>query len=244
MVSSGPWIFRFMVILYLRQMDLILVVNQSQKEYLESLNLGRPIRVIPAFLPPVKVDESLIPPQVSSLRKNVDIIIVSSGYCTPLYRYEDLLTAASKVQEATGLKVGVIICCYGTFHAEYHDKVKKMVAAMQNGWFAENLDPDTFVAILSISDIYVRATTVDGDAVSIREAGFLGKKIVASDAISRPAGSLTYAVGDVEGLTEQLLVAINSNLGSLIPEEIIDRSREFLAIYGKDITITAGNHSK
>ena len=53
-----------------------------------------------------------------------------------------------------------------------------------------------FKALLIQSDIYVRPTSSDGMSVAILEAGLLGVKCLASDAVERPAFVSTYRLGD------------------------------------------------
>lgn len=63
------------------------------------------------------------------------------------------------------------------------------------------------------ADICVRPTLDDGDAVSIREALHLGKPVVASDAVPRPAGCVTFRRGDAADLARALL-AVAADLPS------------------------------
>jgi len=62
-------------------------------------------------------------------------------------------------------------------------------------------------------DLFLRPTTSDGDAVSVREALSLGVPVVASDCVPRPPGAVTYRTGDVADLfnkVEQVLAAMSS----------------------------------
>ncbi|WP_339477463.1 hypothetical protein [Pseudomonas sp. RL_5y_Pfl2_69] len=49
-----------------------------------------------------------------------------------------------------------------------------------------------FYSLLSISDISIRATNTDGDALSVRESLFLNKPCIASDCTKRPEGVLLF----------------------------------------------------
>lgn len=46
----------------------------------------------------------------------------------------------------------------------------------------------SFMEVLKLSDVFLRYTTTDGDALSIHEALFLGKPVIASDVVDRPNG--------------------------------------------------------
>ena len=62
-------------------------------------------------------------------------------------------------------------------------------------------------------DLFLRPTSSDGDAVSVREALSLGVPVVASDCVPRPPGAVTYRTGDVADLfnkVEEVLAAMSS----------------------------------
>ncbi|HET9450000.1 MAG TPA: glycosyltransferase family 4 protein [Aggregicoccus sp.] len=56
------------------------------------------------------------------------------------------------------------------------------------------------LALIARSDVFLRPTTHDGDAISVREALTLGVPCVASDVCTRPEGTLTYAGAQPEAL--------------------------------------------
>ncbi len=66
-------------------------------------------------------------------------------------------------------------------------------------------------AMWQAADIFVRPTIDDGDAVSIREAMYLGVPTIASDAVGRPAGCQTYRCGEPADLA-QALIAMATDL--------------------------------
>jgi len=63
---------------------------------------------------------------------------------------------------------------------------------------------DRCLALLRASDVTVRSTFVDGDAITVREALALGVPVVASDTAFRPEGVTLFRRGDVSDLTAKL----------------------------------------
>ncbi len=63
----------------------------------------------------------------------------------------------------------------------------------------------SFVRLLELADISVRATNTDGDAISVRESLFMNCRTIASDASSRPAGVILFANRNPDDLTEKLM---------------------------------------
>jgi glycosyltransferase involved in cell wall biosynthesis len=64
--------------------------------------------------------------------------------------------------------------------------------------FFVRVSADLFTPLLKRCNIFVRPTCTDGDANSVREALYLGKPVVASDAVSRPEGCLIFRDGDLD----------------------------------------------
>lgn len=60
-------------------------------------------------------------------------------------------------------------------------------------------------ALWAAGDIVLRPTLDDGDAVSIREAMYLGVPCIASDAVGRPTGCATYRTGDADDLARAIV---------------------------------------
>src|SRR5258705_7958190 len=63
---------------------------------------------------------------------------------------------------------------------------------------------DRCLALLRASDVTVRSTFVDGDAITVREALAFGVPVVASDTDFRPEGVTLFRRGDVSDLVVKL----------------------------------------
>ena len=53
-------------------------------------------------------------------------------------------------------------------------------------------EPHSFYEVLKLSDALIRNTTTDGDSISIREALYLNKPVLATNCVSRPNGCIVY----------------------------------------------------
>ncbi len=62
----------------------------------------------------------------------------------------------------------------------------------------------SFVRLAEAADVMIRPTLTDGDALSVREALHVGKSVIASDAVSRPDGVITYRTGHTDDLLNKL----------------------------------------
>ncbi len=72
---------------------------------------------------------------------------------------------------------------------------------------------DRCLALLRASDVTVRSTFVDGDAITVREALAFGVPVIASDTAFRPEGVTLFRRGDVSDLTAKLSQVLAQPIG-------------------------------
>jgi glycosyltransferase involved in cell wall biosynthesis len=71
-----------------------------------------------------------------------------------------------------------------------------------------DVDHDACLALMSVSDVFLRPTLEDGDSISVREALSLGVPVVASRTGARPSGALLFRPGDVEEMLAKIELAM------------------------------------
>jgi len=67
-----------------------------------------------------------------------------------------------------------------------------------------------FSGVLKLCDLFVRPSSTDGDAVSVREALWLGIPTIASDAVPRPAGVVVFQNRDANDLASKILANVTA----------------------------------
>lgn len=75
-------------------------------------------------------------------------------------------------------------------------------------------EPHPFIEILKLSNGFIRSTSTDGDSISVREALYYGKYVVASDCVSRPEGVVLYKTGDAADLSDKIRGAVTGSTGN------------------------------
>jgi hypothetical protein len=80
--------------------------------------------------------------------------------------------------------------------------------------------PHDFMQVISSCDAVVRATSTDGDSISVREGLFLGKAVLTSDCVSRPNGCRCYKTGDIVDLRRALLDLLVGHKAECLPENV------------------------
>lgn len=61
-----------------------------------------------------------------------------------------------------------------------------------------------FCEVLKLSDCFIRASTTDGDSLSVKEALSFGKPVIASDCVDRPAECILYRTNDSDDLLQKI----------------------------------------
>lgn len=75
-------------------------------------------------------------------------------------------------------------------------------------FLAGNVAHAVVLHLIKDADVVLRTTLFDGDAISVREALFLGTPVIATDTGMRPDGVHLIPIGDDQALASQLITAI------------------------------------
>jgi len=192
---------RAMTALFHRPNFRAIAVSPRVQEQL--IQLGAPeakMRVIPAFIPPF-LDE------IDELSKELATFLTAHSPVLSIYgfRYSikdgiDLYGFDMALVLLSHLTInypmaGLILVIPGVKNApESIAPLRRQAAALQLEqhvlFVTEGAEAN--VRIFAESDLYVRPTTTDGDAVAVREALFFGVPVVASDASFRPDGTVVF----------------------------------------------------
>lgn len=167
------------------------------------------IAIIPAFLPPTEeeTDVSLLPEGFIDIRNKYKFFITANACSIVFHEGRDLygIDIAIELTKLL-LKNGYndflfLFVIANVNNTVYMSRSEKFIASnnLQEHFFfcSGNI---SYPAILNISDIFIRPTITDGDALSIREALHLKVPVIASDCVTRPPGVLTFKTRDVHDL--------------------------------------------
>lgn len=156
-----------------------------------------------AFLPPDISKEPPLPVEVKELilRKKEEgkIIICANASRLDKYENQDLYGVDMCIELAHRLKAKHVsfffifilssIRPYKEVFLQYQNTIKTLNLEGEFWLLHQKL---SFVKIMELSNVVVRPTNTDGDSLTIREGLFLGKKVIASDAVTRPAGTIEF----------------------------------------------------
>lgn len=191
--------------LFLRSLKLcstIIVLNDNSQNLLHEHGLVN-VTKISAFIHPVRIDKLDLNVERTLIRKKKQYKFLFctnawrasfDKYGTETYGIIGLLTIFK------GLEYGLVV---SDPSASYSHKInKEKINIPPNIYFITgNHD---FNAVLQLCDAFLRTTSTDGDSLSVREALYLGKPVLASDVVDRPPGVILYEYGNKHSLVKNI----------------------------------------
>lgn len=202
----------------LRSCSAVHVVNQALEA--NAINLGVPperVFTYPAFLPPLG-SPPVLPEPVSRFISGCSPSIVAIGNTATwnghsVYGLDMLVDLLVDLRESAPSS-GLLLIVPKAHDVDYGELARLRQHAIANRVadrlmvlpFSEECYP-----ALARSDIFIRPTTTDGDAVSVREALWFGTPVVASDAVVRPPGVHTFEARNREAFASAVLEAWESS---------------------------------
>lgn len=171
-------------------------------------------KVIPAFIPPDQSElttSSQVAKWISDRKAEGRVVFASNAYRLERYQGDDLygldLIIDAFANDAVSRRCACIFVLAAPDEApEPLQKYKGFIAQRRmEGFFLLHTEPENFPGVAALADGTIRATSYDGDALSIRESLHLGKVTLASDAAVRPQGTRTFKSRDVHSLIATIL---------------------------------------
>lgn len=199
------------------------------KEIRESLGLK--VEPIPAFLPPSRSEE-VVPPELADWmemqRREGRRVAVSNASNMRLFAGQDLYGLDMLVEcfarpdvarkYALLLVVASVRIGADSFKALQQDIERRGLGAQIK---LVNVDAP-FAGIIANADAVVRATNTDGDALTVREGLWYGKRVLASDCVMRPEGTELFKTRDVDDLAIKLLDDVSERSVVASPDFVSD----------------------
>ncbi len=201
-------------------------------------------RVLPAFVPPLIDSEPELPEIVKAvIEKNRGKKLITSNAFrldihqeTDLYGMDLLLDVARKIKtENLDYKI-IFIVADSNDEAGLFNKYVEIIKA-------ENLEseisllpkPISFVKLMLQSDVVIRPTASDGDALTVREALFLNKPIIASDVTVRPEGTILFENRNSSDLFQKIKETLESSINNTFASEVVSKKDNsfYLKTYGE-----------
>ncbi len=170
----------------------VILLNKQSID--KAKKISKKTSLISAFIPPEEehlncLDNDILL-MIKQLRRKYSIIFCTNAFNisfdkdgTEIYGISKLISIFFKLNN----KALIISDPSG----EYLKYVKEQSIHVPDNIYFINYQHE-FFNIIKLSDILIRATTTDGDSLSVKEALYLNKNVIASDCVSRPSGCVLY----------------------------------------------------
>lgn len=180
----------------------VICVNSDIRQSLVSLGVpaGR-LLVLPAFLPS-SAPAVPVPAFVERWIRLHQPLLAVTLFFRQEYGFELLLEALARLRPRhSGL--GCLVMGSGERRKEAQQQLQRR-GLEDNILLLGDVPHDLCLTLISLSDLFVRPSFKDGDALSVREALRLGVPVVASDVSTRPPGTLLFQTGNAEDLAAKI----------------------------------------
>ena len=187
-------------LLVLRLCDIPVMINEGSFQKAKAYNQS--VVFIPAYIPSAEHEE--LPEDIMSIVETI--------------RDTDKMIVVSNASYMQFAKTGEEV--YGIHFLVNYFKDKpdyQLLVSDPSGQYSKHYAgncPDnvsfitkehSFTALVRHADVMIRATSTDGDSLSVREALEAGVKVLATDCVDRPEGVRLFKFNDVESLSDALL---------------------------------------
>ena len=172
----------------LRRFDRMIAVNDEIAEFFQRLGIKSDrIQVVSPFVAPRGVQEQhVVPEKVSAFFETHHPVLISVGLLEPEYDLGLQMEALGRVRKSYP-QAGLLIVGSGSLD-ETLRKQSGTFAYTDHICLVGDMDHSATLRAIQQSDIMLRTTWYDGDALSVREALHLGVPVIASDNGMRPEG--------------------------------------------------------
>lgn len=174
------------------------------------------VKKIPFFILPNKL-QMLNEPKLQRLHERVDFVF--SAYAYSLLHYQgvslygvDMLIKALYQLRKDGYNCGIILLISDVSDQEKFQDYKAQIEKLHLTDYLTILDQpiDEACRLYASTDAYLRPTNTDANAFSIYEALYMGTPALASDAVPRPEGCLTFKNRDVDHFVRKMKYLIDN----------------------------------
>lgn len=193
----------------------------------------------PAFLPPEPADEPALPEAITNwlieAKNNDKFLIGANAFRIEFHNGNDLYGIDMCISLMESLVHDLDIPVSMIFVVASLSKSEQIFARYKQLIRDRNLEKhmlltsaDTsFVRLIGKLDLVVRPTCTDGDALTIREALYLGKPVIASDIVVRPDNTVLFKNRDADDFREKVISVITGEQSAIPSSETRDEYRKF-----------------
>jgi glycogen(starch) synthase len=191
----------------LRRFDRHIAVNQELVDFFHRVGCeAERVQLIPPYAVPggtlAELSRAELPATVEQFVVAHQPLLVSVSGLEPEYDIPLQLEALGRLH-ARYPRAGLLVVGSGGLAKELSARSSSL-PYREHILLAGDLPHAATLAVVTRSDVFLRTTHYDGDAISVREALWLGTPVIATDNGMRPAGVRLVPIGDAAALTDAI----------------------------------------
>ncbi len=239
--TSGGW--RRWIRWVLGSCGLVIVKTQDAWDRIHALGVPEErLRLASAYSGDLTPRPELLPPEINAFYEAHRPVVVSSVSFLPEYGIELTLDAIQAMRPDYP-EIGLVLAGGESGKERAIEEIRKR--GLEDRVLLAGPRPrPAYLALVKMGAVFLRATTFDGDASSVREAIALKVPAVASRTDFRPSGAVLFEIGNREELTQKLRKTFEQpERYTLGPDELpplqVDNFEMVLGIY-RDVLVLSG----
>ncbi len=232
-----------LVVQMLNTFDAVICVKPDDKSYLQKIGVKTDIYEISPFIPPIysPTQQISFPEEITQFLENHHPILTANASRIAFHDGNDLYGIDMCISVCEQLKkehpkIGMLYSLPQINDKKYFERMKQRIhdKNLQDNFLFLTC-PIELHTIISKSDIFLRPTNTDGDAVSLNEALYLKIPSIASDAVPRPKGTILFKNRDINDFHSSISQVLNDykTYKNKIENVKIDSMEHILKIYKK-----------
>ncbi|MGM9847445.1 MAG: glycosyltransferase [Muribaculaceae bacterium] len=199
-----------------------IVINKSS--YGKAIKWNKNTRLMSAFVPPY--ESGFVPEHsLQLIREAKDIgkkIYATNAYHMSFDKYGNEIYGIDFLISFFKNKTDSVLVISDP-SADY----KKLYEGQQFANIVFISEPHSFYAVITESDFVLRATSTDGDSLSVKESLYANKVVIATDCVDRPEGVIPFVYNDSASFAIALKESENHSVSSF-SENTVD---ELISLY-------------
>lgn len=215
------WVKNSLINFVITLIDIPILINKES--YRKGVILNRNSRYISAFIPPIlttKLDDNIIE-LITNLENKGKMICSTNAYNISYDKKgRDIYGIDFLIREFSLLSDYVLIISDPSGNYK-----KKYVEELSNVYFIDY--PHDYFELLKKISVFIRYTTTDGDSLSVKEALFLNKKVICTDVVDRPIGTILCKLYEHDSFVQ----ALTASHKDIVHSEMKNSAMDILELY-------------
>lgn len=192
------------------------VILLNNRSYEIAIKLNSDAILMSSFIPPFKddfLDKSFID-KIKKVKKNSKKVFCTNAYSLAYDKNGNEIYGISELVEYFTINnhLALVISDPKTEYFNYF--LNKEIIISENILFLTGNHP--FVEVIKETDCVIRNTTTDGDSLSVKEALYFGKKVIATNCVNRPDEVVTYGYNTNITLKDAINSIVNDKIQTSI----------------------------